>query len=300
MFNRKEIKRIGKANFFKHYWLAVLAGILATILAFGGSAFSVNTTISGPSHYASEPNVIISDGVRFDDAESPVFEITTDMDDINSFDIHVDEFEIMDPENIDDSFISTDVTAYSPLGDNGVLIAGAIIAALVGVALGLAFGLAIDAFLANPLILGSSKWFLRNGREEDAPAEALVYGFKDPYMNKVKVMFGYTWRVLAWSLLFIIPGIIKAYEYRMVQYIVCDDPDISVKDALRESREIMDGSKWAAFVLDLSFIGWDILSIFTLGLLQPFFVVPYKLSTNAALYEALSGHATNDKEAFAA
>lgn len=158
---------------------------------------------------------------------------------------------------------------------------------LVGAVVGLAIELIVVVFLVNPVKLGSAKWFLNNGREDNAKAEYLVYGFNAPYMNKVMVLFGRTWRILLWSLLFIIPGIVKMYQYRLVPYIVCDDPEISTEDALLKSEEMMYGSKWAAFVLDLSFIGWGLLSILTLGLLQIFFVVPYKCATNAELYEVL-------------
>jgi uncharacterized membrane protein len=90
-----------------------------------------------------------------------------------------------------------------------------------------------------------------------------------------------------WSLLFIIPGIVKSYEYRLVPYIVSENPNISFKEAQAESKKLMKGNKWKSFILDLSFIGWDFLSLCTLGLLEIFFVGPYKASTDAALYESL-------------
>ena len=90
-----------------------------------------------------------------------------------------------------------------------------------------------------------------------------------------------------WSLLFIIPGIIKAYEYRLVPYIISENPQMNYRDALAESKKLMAGNKWKSFVLDLSFIGWDLLAGLTLGVLDIFFVGPYKASTDAALYETL-------------
>ena len=62
---------------------------------------------------------------------------------------------------------------------------------------------------------------------------------------------------------------------------------MNFKDALAESKKLMTGNKWKTFVLDLSFIGWDLLSGLTLGILEIFFVGPYKASTDAALYETL-------------
>ena len=77
------------------------------------------------------------------------------------------------------------------------------------------------------------------------------------------------------------------YSYRMVPYILADDPECGAREAITRSRRMMNGHKWKAFVLDLSFIGWWILSIFTLGILLVFWVNPYQYSTNAALYERL-------------
>lgn len=89
-----------------------------------------------------------------------------------------------------------------------------------------------------------------------------------------------------WSLLFWIPGIIKSYAYAMTNYIIKDNPDITAKEAITESRRLMRGNKWRLFVLDLSFIGWDILCVLTLGILTVY-VVPYKMATRAAFYDAV-------------
>ena len=89
------------------------------------------------------------------------------------------------------------------------------------------------------------------------------------------------------SLLCIIPGIVKGYEYRMIPYLLADHPEMTKDEAFAASKEMMMGQKWNAFVLDLSFIGWDILSSMTFGILDIFYVMPYKMSTNAALYEAI-------------
>ena len=90
-----------------------------------------------------------------------------------------------------------------------------------------------------------------------------------------------------WSMLRIVPGVIKRYSYRMVPYILADDPIIGAGDAITLSRKMMNGHKWNTFVLDLSFIGWDLLSILTMGLLGVFYVNPYQFSTDAELYQVL-------------
>ena len=76
------------------------------------------------------------------------------------------------------------------------------------------------------------------------------------------------------------PGIIKSYAYRMVPYILADNPKMDAMEAIALSRKMMDGQKWNTFVLDLSFLGWYLLGILALGI-GTLFVHPYKFSTDA-------------------
>jgi uncharacterized membrane protein len=70
-----------------------------------------------------------------------------------------------------------------------------------------------------------------------------------------------------WTLLFIIPGIIKSYSYALSTFILVNEPSIDVVAAITKSRQLMDGKKMQLFMLDLSYVGWYILSLFTLGIL---------------------------------
>ncbi len=88
-----------------------------------------------------------------------------------------------------------------------------------------------------------------------------------------------------WSLLFIIPGIIAAYSYAMALYIVVDS-DLSATKAIRESKALMHGHKMEFFLLGLSFIGWAVLSVFTLGILY-IWLMPYMVVTIAVYYDRL-------------
>lgn len=89
-----------------------------------------------------------------------------------------------------------------------------------------------------------------------------------------------------WSLLFYIPGIIKALSYSMANYILADNPEMTAREALRESKIIMHGHKWELFVLNLSFILWEILGVFTLGIAFVY-VVPYISATTANFYQSI-------------
>ena len=121
--------------------------------------------------------------------------------------------------------------------------------------------------------------------------KALIKYISGYYKNKYKtIVLGMFLKGLfqsLWGLLFIIPGIIKGYEYRMIPYLLAENPEMSYKEAFEASKIMMDGEKWNAFVLDLSFIGWGILSFFTCFLLSIFYVSPYQYLTNAQLYIVL-------------
>ena len=74
----------------------------------------------------------------------------------------------------------------------------------------------------------------------------------------------------------------------MIPYIMAEHPEMTKEQAFALSKQMMSGQKWKTFVLDLSFIGWEILSVCTLGILSIFYVEPYRFMTNAALYERLA------------
>ncbi len=112
-------------------------------------------------------------------------------------------------------------------------------------------------------------------------------GFRADYWNIVKVQFRRILYILLWSLLLIVPGIIKAYEYRLVPYLLAENPAMDRKECLARSKAMMDGEKWNTFLLDLSFVGWGLLGLLTLGVLNVFYVEPYYQLTTAALYCAL-------------
>ena len=94
--------------------------------------------------------------------------------------------------------------------------------------------------------------------------------------------------ICLWSLLFVIPGIIKTYAYSMAFFIYNDDNSKSWSQCLKESQELTKGHKWELFVLDLSFIGWYIVGSFIFGI-GTLWVTPYHQATKAQYYESLKG-----------
>lgn len=142
------------------------------------------------------------------------------------------------------------------------------------------------AIVYNPLKVGISEFCL-DAVNGDAKFSTLVNGYKSNFFSNVWALLLKDIYVVLWSLLLVVPGIVKAYEYSQVSFILAENPGISAKEALKMSKAMMKGNKWNAFVLDLSFMGWDILAAVTLGILGVFYVEPYKLLTDAALYERL-------------
>lgn len=92
--------------------------------------------------------------------------------------------------------------------------------------------------------------------------------------------------VFLWSLLFFIPGIIAAYRYALMPYLMAEFPELGALDAMRESKRLMKGNKWRLFCLDWSFIGWMLLSALTLGI-GSLWLNPYTAAARAAFYQEI-------------
>ena len=144
----------------------------------------------------------------------------------------------------------------------------------------------LSVFVFSPLEVGCKKFFL-DASDGNAWLGNMGYAFKNGYVNVVGTMLLMNLFIFLWGLLLVIPGIYKAYEYRMIPYLLAEDPNLNFSEAKRLSSEMMYGEKWDAFVLDLSFILWHFLSSLTWGLVGIFWVNPYIQYTNAELYKVL-------------
>ena len=118
--------------------------------------------------------------------------------------------------------------------------------------------------------------------------------FTKGFDNFGRNLGGMLWMLLwvyLWSLLFVIPGIIKAYSYCMTPYILANEPGVEATEALKLSMRMTEGHKWEIFVFELSFLGWELLSCLTMGILDLVYVGPYRETAMAGLYLELRENA---------
>jgi len=140
-------------------------------------------------------------------------------------------------------------------------------------------------FIYMPLSVGVSYTFNRLYAEGDNNVTGNLFRDSlDGYLRNVWGMFLMFIFVFLWSLLFLIPGIIKAYSYAMTPYILKDYPELSANQAINLSRKMMKGHKLDLFILQLSFIGWWILTLFTAGI-GTLWLMPYMMTAQAAFYQ---------------
>ncbi len=142
-----------------------------------------------------------------------------------------------------------------------------------------------------PLEWGFTVLFLRMVRGATPGYKCVFEGFNRWWW----VFKAYIYRnisILLWTLLLIVPGIIKSYSYSMMPYILEDNPGITASKATEESERLMEGNKMRLFLLDLSFIGWALLSCLTFGI-GFLFLLPYFYTARAHFYAELKANDQN-------
>ena len=147
------------------------------------------------------------------------------------------------------------------------------------------WGSLIAVLLLMPLLWSYQVAFLEIKRGKWIEVSYVFSGFKDAKRLYSTLILQFVY-VALWSLLLVIPGIVKTYSYAMTAYILKDDPAISNNQAIERSMAMMQGHKMKLFLLDLSFIGWGLLCIFTLGM-GIFWLSPYMCTSRAVFYEEL-------------
>lgn len=155
-------------------------------------------------------------------------------------------------------------------------------------------GAALTLLVGAPLAYGFAIFILKLADGERASTEILFRGFSS-FGRAVLLQLIINIFVALWTLLFIVPGIIKAYSYSMSRFLAIEKPDLSANEARKESMVLMNGHKWELFCLDFSFIGWWLLCILTLGILS-FWIIPYTQAARAEFFRRLMPKAREEQE----
>ena len=135
--------------------------------------------------------------------------------------------------------------------------------------------------VVGPLEYGMAYIFLKQARDHQPEQLGDMFrGFQDDFGGTFLIGLKTSLLTFLWSLLFVIPGIVKAYAYSMAYYIKLDHPDYGWNACITASRQLMDGHKWEKFVLDLSFLGWIIVGTLYQGV-RTLWVTPYMEPGNA-------------------
>lgn len=257
-WTRGELKDRSKSVLRVHYWRIVLVALFLS--AFWGNDQIVSGIIDPIStHHA---------GSLFRESE----DVTVTYDDFK-------EESSAFGEKLDQNIYH--------VGRRALEITRIIAVVIIGAALFLV-AILVATFILNPLYVGCMRFFNRSF--DTLPKfKELFHVFENKYKNVVCIMFLKSLYTALWALLFVIPGIVKSYEYSMVPYILSENPELDANEVFAISKSMMTGHKWNSFILDLSFIGWYILSGITFGIVGIFFVSPYSYLTHTALYRKLKG-----------
>ena len=298
MWDRKSLKEKAKSDFRANRFVCILAAFLlmtagAISGGSGGGTSAATAAGSTATKGASNPYSYNSvetgsnyfKGVAGEDDEELELDLGNP-DDWGSAEEWGDEFDL------DDDFYD-DFNAYGDYGSSLLSAAGA---ALIGalaviVLLIVVVVILLGVFIFNPITVGLRKFFVANAKDSNAGLDRNTFGFAfyNGYKNIVGAMFvTHLFTFLLACLLFVPGFIFKRYVWRMVPYILGENPDMKGSDARKLSAQMMSGHKWNTFVLDLSFIGWYLLALVTLGISSIVWTAPYHAQTDAELYLALT------------
>lgn len=299
MWKRKELKARAKEVVKKNYWTAIVICFLLAMLT-GEFGTSIVGWLQGedtldPTYIVRQEQVLTDEDVDQEKVEIILEKITEAEEKIGIENLTDPEMKIIEmvKANVNSAtksqkYIFKILDAITSFNINQ---------AFLGVTLSLTalISLLFVIMIGDPLIVAGRKYFLK-AREEDARITNIAKDIfkKGNWINVAITMFLRNIYNMLWYLT-IIGGPIKMYEYRMIPYILAENPKIKRKQAFKLSKEMMRHNKWRAFILDLSFIGWEIASIFTFGMINLLYANPYKAATSTELYVVLRDKVIEDK-----
>lgn len=291
MWNRKELKTRAKEVVKKNYWTAIVICFLIALLTgeFGTSIVGIwQVDDSMDPNYIYHQRGIHDD--RVNEINHPILSDEYIKEKLNDTQINI--FKAIEA-NLNSATKSQKYIFKIWDAINLFHIQEVKIGIILSIAAVLAFAFTI--FVADPLIVGGKRYFLkaREGTNTKIGEMKVVFQ-KGNWINVAIIMFLRNIYNALWYLT-IIGGVIKTYEYRMIPYILAENPKAKRKEAFKLSKQMMKGNKWKTFILDMSFFGWNFLSVLTGGLLSIFYVNPYNAATIAELYSTLRQDALKEK-----
>lgn len=300
MWKRKELKSNARKVIKKNYWTAIVICFLIALFTgeFGTSIMGIFPTDDSMDPYfiISHPDTVFESNQTAKEneilkkQEEVVEDLKTRKKNLNDTQLKI--------VNVIESYLDSMTKSQKFIFKISDSIKSFIVdKEILGIGLAVMSILSIifSIFIANPLIVSLRRYFIKARKKQSTKINVVLDIFKKDSWLRVAItmllkdLFTFLW------FLTIVGGFIKMYEYAMIPYILGDNPKIKWKDAFKLSKQMMKGNKWKLFVLDLSFLGWEILSLFTFGLLNIFYVNPYKVATNVELYDVLKKNAIKNE-----
>lgn len=287
MWERKEIKIKAKEKLKNNYWIAV---IVCFILAICTGEFGTSTSAIWKDRYAIDPNYITNitnkieqqpknENMQIEEKDNDFTQYTIIDRNLSNIQKKVIDIVISNVDNATkpQKYIVRIYDAIEALLNNKYLLS-------IWIFFGAIIGFLFTVFIADPLIVGGRMFFLKSRERKDVKVKEIIRVFeKSNWKSIVRTMFLRNIYNALWYLT-IIGGVIKTYEYRMIPFILAENPTIDSKEAFKISKQLMNNNKWKTFILDLSFLGWNILSVLTVGIVGILYLNPYSTATNTELY----------------
>ena len=283
MANRKNIKKKARNTLKRHYFLLVFACLCAAILGIDFTSSFFSSTKSTPRYLINEFSEVIT-----------VSEFVSPKDIINVLN---DEIEYNKEESAGTSFArdkgilsnvvnitSSGLLFYRTLQTIDSFVNSDTLSIKIFIVLFGILYVLIWIFVTNPFAISFRRVFLEARTYKKVDYQKLLFLYNNKcLLNVSMVQLLRNIYLILWT--FTIIGFpIKYYSYKLVPYILAENPTIKPREALNLSRKMMDGHKWEAFKLDFSFILWDILGVITKGSLGVIFINPYKIATVSEFY----------------
>ena len=289
MWKRKDLKNKARKVVKKNYWTAIVVCFLLALFTseFGTSIIGIwqgEDTID-PNYVVKQENIVENNDMaeekldKIEEQESKLEEKKSLLGEVELRILKLIEINI---NNLIKSekyiFRVWDAIELFGIRETGLGVRVVLIAIIA---------LVYIIMIAEPLRVAGKRYFLKAREEENAKMGVMKEIFrKGNWKNVTIIMLVKNFYNILWFLT-IIGGVIKFYEYKMIPYILADNPEMNRKEAFRISKEMMRHNKWRTFILDLTFILWNLLSLVTFGFLNILYVNPYQSATIAELYVTL-------------